>query len=398
MKNITLALFAIILMTLNLAFAQVEPKLGINIVPMLTITGNPGERFEIQYSTDLGQTDPWKVLSTVSIYNQPVTYFDATAVDQPKRFYRMFKIPSAESLVLSNGNADINFPTMIIVDQHNTTDGVRVYSAILKAVGSNITVQNITVSFENGETTTDELQDMIDSVGVYSGSTLIAEESFSGSPINFSNLDAVELVPENPKELFFSVNLKNQIGNYNNGSSFFVSGITINYTNQYGNPGTVSGVPQGGLKVLRVNGAIFEFISSSSVRIDQSVGDYSILFKLTAINEDLYIPISGESVSCEILNQAGEVLVIPVTEFLERISGGQVTNGQFMIPNGSTASFRFRALVDNTSQPSMQMTKVRLKNVGCRIGSTIAPIDEASVMIPNNIETALLLLDNIRYN
>lgn len=393
MKQAISTFIVVILATLNFVFAQNDPTLGINMVPMLTVTGNPGERFEIQYSSDLGATDPWKVLDVVSTYDRPVIYCDTSSVGQPKRFYRLFKLPPADSLIWEERDDGINNPSVIEVDDSSDTDNVGVYSINLKAVGADVTIQRISVTFENGETTTSNLGDMISSVYLVVDGEQVGSEAFSVSTVNFD--EPLELLQGDSKEMIINVDLDSQSGNYENGSSFLVSNVTINYIDHYGNPGILSATPQGGLKVLRTFGSSFEFISSSvQFGGNQSTGLYTINFKLTAFNSDTYIPADGSSVSYEVLDEASEILSLPNSKSLSSISGITIDRGYFRISDGNTGTLRLNVYVDNGSQSSPQNIRVRLKNVGCRFDSIVAPLEPAPLLVPNTAQTQLFLLQN----
>jgi uncharacterized delta-60 repeat protein len=63
------------------------------MVPAITVTGNIGNSFRLDYINAIGPTNAWVTLSTVALTNTSQLYFDVTAPGQPKRFYRVVQIP-----------------------------------------------------------------------------------------------------------------------------------------------------------------------------------------------------------------------------------------------------------------------------------------------------------------
>ena len=73
------------------AMLTVAPILG--IVMPLELSGTPGSSWRIDYTDDLGLTDNWTVLATVTLTNTFQVYRDASALTRPYRFYRTVPLP-----------------------------------------------------------------------------------------------------------------------------------------------------------------------------------------------------------------------------------------------------------------------------------------------------------------
>jgi Immunoglobulin domain len=69
------------------------PSLNLNFVPAITLTGNVGDSFRLDYINAIGPTDAWVTLDTVTLTNTPQLYFDISALGQPQRLYRIAPVP-----------------------------------------------------------------------------------------------------------------------------------------------------------------------------------------------------------------------------------------------------------------------------------------------------------------
>jgi len=72
---------------------SVSPTLGLQMIPALTLTGNPGDRIRVDAINQYGPTDAWFTLDTVTLTNTMQLYFDVTAPGQPQRLYRLVPGP-----------------------------------------------------------------------------------------------------------------------------------------------------------------------------------------------------------------------------------------------------------------------------------------------------------------
>jgi formylglycine-generating enzyme required for sulfatase activity len=82
-----------------LGSAIAATQLEIQSVPMLKLTGEVGTTNQIQYVTELGQTNAWNVLTNIVLTNSPQFYVDTSATGTVKRFY--------QAVVMGGTNANI---------------------------------------------------------------------------------------------------------------------------------------------------------------------------------------------------------------------------------------------------------------------------------------------------
>ncbi len=67
--------------------------LEIKLAPALSLTGNVGSKYLIEYSEALGSTNAWVRLAVITLTNNLQIYFDSSAIGQPSRFYRLQQVP-----------------------------------------------------------------------------------------------------------------------------------------------------------------------------------------------------------------------------------------------------------------------------------------------------------------
>jgi Immunoglobulin domain len=74
-------------------FVNVLPGLNINMVPAITMFGEVGRTYRLDYINVVGPTNDWRTVATVTLANNPQFYFDVSAIGQPARFYRLVQVP-----------------------------------------------------------------------------------------------------------------------------------------------------------------------------------------------------------------------------------------------------------------------------------------------------------------
>jgi hypothetical protein len=67
--------------------------LDINIVPAISLQGAEGLTYRLDYINEVGPTNAWVPLTTVTISNSGQFYFDVSAIGQTRRFYRLVQVP-----------------------------------------------------------------------------------------------------------------------------------------------------------------------------------------------------------------------------------------------------------------------------------------------------------------
>jgi len=77
----------------SLAALSVLPALGINMIPAITLIGDIGATYRLEYVNAIGPTNSWVTVATITITNSPQLYLDASAIGQPARVYRTVQLP-----------------------------------------------------------------------------------------------------------------------------------------------------------------------------------------------------------------------------------------------------------------------------------------------------------------
>jgi hypothetical protein len=73
---------------------SVIPSLSLlGIAPAITLTGTIGHSVRLDYINQVGPTDAWVTLDTVTLTNTSQLYFDTSAPGQPQRLYRLLPMP-----------------------------------------------------------------------------------------------------------------------------------------------------------------------------------------------------------------------------------------------------------------------------------------------------------------
>ncbi len=70
-----------------------RPTLQISQATAITLSGSIGSQIRIDYINQVGPTDAWVTLDTVTLTNTSQLYFDLTAFHQPARLYRLVPVP-----------------------------------------------------------------------------------------------------------------------------------------------------------------------------------------------------------------------------------------------------------------------------------------------------------------
>lgn len=79
--------------TSDTATINVVTSLDINMVPAISVAGEIGTNYALQFINAIGPTNNWTNLATFVITNNPQVYCDVSAIGQPKRFYRLVQTP-----------------------------------------------------------------------------------------------------------------------------------------------------------------------------------------------------------------------------------------------------------------------------------------------------------------
>jgi hypothetical protein len=69
------------------------PALDIHMIPALTLTSTGGATVRVEGINQVGPTDAWFPLATVTLSNTSQLWFDTSVIGQPKRLYRLVPLP-----------------------------------------------------------------------------------------------------------------------------------------------------------------------------------------------------------------------------------------------------------------------------------------------------------------
>jgi hypothetical protein len=75
------------------ALLSVAPVLTVQAAPVVYMTAGVGFTYSLQYINEVGPTNAWVTLATLTITNNPQLYVDFSAIGQPTRFYRLVQVP-----------------------------------------------------------------------------------------------------------------------------------------------------------------------------------------------------------------------------------------------------------------------------------------------------------------
>lgn len=72
---------------------SLPPTLELHFVPAITLAGKIADSLRVDYINQIGLTDAWVTLNTVTLTNTTQLYFDVSAIGQPQRLYRLVPVP-----------------------------------------------------------------------------------------------------------------------------------------------------------------------------------------------------------------------------------------------------------------------------------------------------------------
>ena len=72
---------------------SLRPALDLGLANELTLTGTPGSHVRVDWINQLGPTDAWVTLATVTLTAASQPYVDLTMLRQPPRLYRLVPVP-----------------------------------------------------------------------------------------------------------------------------------------------------------------------------------------------------------------------------------------------------------------------------------------------------------------
>lgn len=78
--------------TTQLAMLDVGPMLALSLVPAVSLKGDVGSTYRLDYVNAPGPTGAWNTLTTITLASNPQLDVDFSAIVQPQRFYRMVQM------------------------------------------------------------------------------------------------------------------------------------------------------------------------------------------------------------------------------------------------------------------------------------------------------------------
>jgi hypothetical protein len=73
--------------------SSVLPAVNINMVPAISLAGDLGATYRIDYLNAIGSTNTWNALGTITVTNGQQYYVYLSAIGQPARLYRLVQVP-----------------------------------------------------------------------------------------------------------------------------------------------------------------------------------------------------------------------------------------------------------------------------------------------------------------
>jgi hypothetical protein len=67
--------------------------LGMAMYAGLTLCGNPGRTYRIEWTSALGSGNDWQTAATITLGSSPYVWVDLDSANQPRRFYRAIQVP-----------------------------------------------------------------------------------------------------------------------------------------------------------------------------------------------------------------------------------------------------------------------------------------------------------------
>lgn len=179
------------------------------------------------------------------------------------------------------------------VNEFSSTNNVNLLEFKLKAEGLDMTVEEIHVEMFSG---TEDLCDIVSDVRLVRGSTTLADVSSiacsDSDIVEFELYDDMVIEEGDSETLKVVAKLFKQDGNFNDGETLRAEFDAFIAEDDNGNAVTNSiGSANGYTQTLFVNGATITFVSSNSqaTNQDNTSRDYTIVFDVTAIGNDLQV-------------------------------------------------------------------------------------------------------------
>jgi len=107
----TLLLWLLAGMHVPRSAAQTPAEIGIDLYPGLTVTGEVGAVYSIEYTTDLSKTNLWRCLEFIQLPSATYLWIDPTPAAGASRYYRAVRQERPEMVFVPPGTYRMGSPT-----------------------------------------------------------------------------------------------------------------------------------------------------------------------------------------------------------------------------------------------------------------------------------------------
>ena len=321
---------------------------------------------------------------TAAIPSEGIRAIDAEGVSEtyttsPSNNSQAFTISSATNGTASISEASDNpKATTVKADTSNTTDGVTLLSFNVKAKQQDITIHDLPVSITSNA---NNLNDYVQTVKLMSGTKVLSSKTINVATttqsVVFDNID--QSISKDDTQNFTVVATIRKIdaagSTFGSGDSLTatVTGSALGWDTEDTNGSTVTptGSLGGNTITFQQTGiTVVKTDASYTKTVGQNIGEgdktqYSISFKVTAGDDDLYIgrtiahvatpttaPASGSGINWSTTTSSGGAGVIAptyATNFSAADSNNADAGGYFKIPSGTSRTFTLNVTLTASS-------------------------------------------------
>jgi hypothetical protein len=207
-----------------------------------------------------------------------------------------FDTEEEAALDISTSSSDIDAKVVEVDDAADTNGVVLGVFEVEETEDVDVNVTEMTVTLA----TSDTITDVVKKLYLYDGSTMIGQESVTGTTVTFDNLDW-DISGDEKVKVTVKADLDdtNSQVRYQDGDTVSVSAANLTeYEDEFGNDEgdfTESGSYSGETHELRVEGIMVAFVSSSYTKstsdtsgVNETV-EFTLKFDVTAFGDDMYI-------------------------------------------------------------------------------------------------------------
>jgi len=352
----------------------------------------------VKDSVDTSDTGAWDIgltLDGIRATNaEGVDVYEGSASDKKNFTVKEAKAGDVSVTVDTNDNKD----QAVSVDDDNDTNDVLAYTAVVKSKTGTNNVESVDITLASPSSET--LTDMIGTVYLFIDGDEVGSES-AAATVTFDDLDFD--LKENKKidfEVRTDLNDTNDGARYQNGDTFNVTGLTVDYVDSMDDDGSAVTTTDGGVLTLSTTTLnVSPSTLSAKTLSNDAKAEFKIAYKVTApSDEDVYIPVSVNATYFDVKNAATNATTTlnaaSSTKTLARTSGGSDEGSYYKITAGNTATFTLTAVVDNTGQGAKSI-KTAITGVEYKVGSTGATTQVYTAGVDEDYQTDSTYVENV---